>query len=280
MGFDKAKAVRAAEKQLAQGKISAAIQEYLRIVKNDPEDYTALNALGDLYVRVEQKQEAVGCFTRVAGHYREQGFTLKAIAVYKKVSRIQPGDIDVANTLATLYEKQGHLVEARTQYLTVADAYTRAGQTRDALNVLSRIANLDPNNIAIRLRLAESLQHEGASDKAADTFVEAGDMLSAREEGQKALDAYKRAHALDPSSHAVLQDLVAASLMVGDVEAAAAVLERASETARPISNCARCGPTYIDAEGDGGRARDRVAVICRASRSSSRWRDLTSSAVT
>src|SRR5207248_199676 len=51
MAFDKAKAVHTAEKYLAQGKIASAVQEYRRIVDADPDDFTALNTLGDLYAQ-------------------------------------------------------------------------------------------------------------------------------------------------------------------------------------------------------------------------------------
>ena len=46
MAFEKAKVIKAAEKFLSQGKISAAIKEYRQIIKNDPT--TTLNMLGDL----------------------------------------------------------------------------------------------------------------------------------------------------------------------------------------------------------------------------------------
>ncbi|HEY0084058.1 MAG TPA: hypothetical protein VGB61_14870, partial [Pyrinomonadaceae bacterium] len=68
MGFDKAKAISAAEKYLAQGKIPSAITEYCRIVERDPNDQSALNTLGDLYVRVNKRQDAIDCFQRVADH--------------------------------------------------------------------------------------------------------------------------------------------------------------------------------------------------------------------
>ncbi|HYY43045.1 MAG TPA: tetratricopeptide repeat protein, partial [Pyrinomonadaceae bacterium] len=155
MAFDKAKAVSAAEKNLAQGKIAAAVQEYRRIVEADAEDYSALNTLGDLYARLDKKAEAVQCFVRVADHYREQGFSLKAIAIYKKVARLRPDELSVAQKLASLYEQQGLIVEARAQYLFIADACTRAQQPRDALEALRRTADLDPQNADIRLRLAE-----------------------------------------------------------------------------------------------------------------------------
>ena len=52
MAFDKAKTLRAAEKYLEVGKIPAAIKEYCKIVESEPEDFTTLNMLGDLYARV------------------------------------------------------------------------------------------------------------------------------------------------------------------------------------------------------------------------------------
>ena len=119
MGFDKAKAISAAEKYLAQGKIPSAITEYRRIVERDPNDYSALNTLGDLYARTKKTQDAIDCFQRVADHYREQGFTPKAIAVYKKISRLDPNLPAIAQRLAVLYEQQGHFVEAREEYLTI-----------------------------------------------------------------------------------------------------------------------------------------------------------------
>ena len=155
MAFEKAKVLKAAEKFLSQGKINAAIKEYRQIVDNDVDDLTTLNMLGDLYVRANKKEEALKCFDRIAEHYRTQEFNLKAIAMYKKIDRLRPRDPSVASKLADLYASQGLIVDARAQYLIVADSYTRIGDNRRALDVLHRIADLDPNNVDIRLKLAE-----------------------------------------------------------------------------------------------------------------------------
>src|SRR5919112_2158682 len=150
MGFDKAKAIRAAEKYLASGKIPSAIQEYTRIVEHDADDFNALNTLGDLYARVDKKSEAAACYRRVAEHYREQGFTLKAVAMYKKLTRRGPEDQQTALALASLYEQQGLTADARHHYQIAADTYRRAGNSREELDVLRRIADLDPSNTDIR----------------------------------------------------------------------------------------------------------------------------------
>ncbi len=249
MAFDKAKAVRAAEKSLAQGKIPAAILEYRRIVEHDSTDYTALNTLGDLYARINNDRDAVACYRRVAEHYREQGFALKAIAMYKKVTRFVPGDHQISRSLALLYEHQGLLVEARAQYLIAADALSRAGDTRAALEVLRRIADLDPANTNIRLRLAESYLKENLPEQAAEVYIEAGERLHARGEYEQALDCHTRALELQPMLHTALQGLVAAHSMLGTADDAARVLEDAVKRKPGDTELrAMLARSYIEAE--------------------------------
>jgi tetratricopeptide (TPR) repeat protein len=100
MAFEKAKAVKAAEKFLSQGKINAAIKEYRQIVDHDDSDLTTLNMLGDLYTRAGKKEDAEHCFERIAEHYRAQEFNLKAIAMYKKIERLRGRDPEIAHKLA------------------------------------------------------------------------------------------------------------------------------------------------------------------------------------
>ncbi|HEY0170449.1 MAG TPA: tetratricopeptide repeat protein [Pyrinomonadaceae bacterium] len=249
MGFDKAKAIRAAEKYLASGKIPSAIQEYSRIVEHDADDFNALNTLGDLYARVDKRPEAASCYRRVAEHYREQGFTLKAVAMYKKLTRFEPEDHRTALALASLYEQQGLMIDARQHYLVAADAFTRAGNPREALDVLRRIADLDPSNTDVRLRLAESYANENLPDLAAEAYTEAGARLAARKEVEAALDAFTRALALRPATHAALHGMLSAHAELGTADEAAEVLEQAvKERPGDLEVRAMLARAYMDAE--------------------------------
>ena len=249
MGFDKAKTINAAEKYIAQGKIAQAVQEYAKVVEREPNDYTAVNMLGDLYARLKRGEEAVAHFLRVAEHYREQGFTLKAVAMYKKILRQGLSVPGVGRKLAVLYEQQGLYVEAREQYLQIAEESARAGQTRDSLEALRRIADFDPRNVDIRLRLAAGCAAENMAREASDAYVEAGELLLARGEARKALDCYKGAHEINPASHAVLRGLVAACAALGEAEEAAHVLERAvAEQPGDLELRAMLARAYVDAE--------------------------------
>jgi tetratricopeptide (TPR) repeat protein len=230
MAFEKAKVLKAAEKFLSQGKINAAIKEYRQIVDNDADDLTTLNMLGDLYVRANKKEEAIKCFDRIAEHYRTQEFNLKAIAMYKKIDRLRPRDPSIANKLADLYASQGLIVDARAQYLIVADAYTRTGDNRKALDILHRIADLDPNNVEIRSKLADGYLKEGMRSEAAMAFVQAANRLQQVGAIDRSLDAYSRALQLVPDDVDALKGQLESHIARGTPDEAAEVLEKVVET--------------------------------------------------
>src|SRR5438128_1661436 len=256
MAFEKGKVLKAAEKFLSQGKISAAIKEYRQIIDNDPDDFTALNMLGDLLTRAGEKEEAISCFSRIAEHYRDQEFRLKAIAMYKKIEKLNPGDPTTAKTLAELYAAQGLVVDARAQYLIVADAYSRAGDTKHTLKVLHKIADLDPHNTNIRLKLAEGYLKENMQAEAAKAFGQAAGRLLENGAFEGSLAAYSKALVMRPNDKEVLRGMASAHAGLGTSEDAAELLEEvvaaSPNDAELISMLAEA---YIQAEDAAGAER-------------------------
>ena len=256
MAFEKAKVLKAAEKFLSQGKINAAIKEYRQIVDNDADDLTTLNMLGDLYVRAGKKDEAVSCFERIAQHYSTQEFNLKAIAMYKKIERLRTRDPIVAMKLAELYAAEGLVHDARAQYLVVADAYTRSGDNKRTLEILHKIADLDPNNTEVRLKLADGYVKENMRREAAAAFIQAANRLHQIASEDKALDAYNKALQLMRDDREALRGMLEAHIARGTADEAAEALERVVETNEEdnelVSMLARA---YLEAEDPKGAER-------------------------
>lgn len=275
MAFDKAKVVRAAEKYLAQGKIPAAIKEYRLIVEHDSDDFTALNMLGDLYARLDNKQEATQCFLRIAEHYREEGFQSKAIAMYKKIDRLNPRSPEIANKLASLYETQGLVVDARAQYMIVAEAWLRDGQTRKALEIYRKVADLDPQNTEARIKLAQGYMREGMEGEAADAFAEAGAQFMLRREPERAIEVYTSSLDLRPYAYAALSGFLNAHIALGTPDEAAEVLEQAVN-ARPDDPelLSMLAHAYLEAEDAPAAERTIALFVSRDSANYTRFVDV------
>ena len=94
------------------GQIRNAINEYLQIVRENPKDVRVWLRIGDLYTKTGAKQDATDTYLRVARFYHEQGFFLKAVAVYKQILKLDPSLVDVRRTLSELYRQLGLVTEA------------------------------------------------------------------------------------------------------------------------------------------------------------------------
>ncbi len=217
--------MRNAERFLSQGKIRAAISEYQRIIENDPKDFSTLNILGDLHVKNSEKREAVTYYTQVAEHYNKQGFAHKAIAIYNKISRIEPNSMEVSAKLAQLYQSKGSMSEARTHYTALAEQYQKKGRKIEALAIWKQIAELDPNNTDIYLKIADVCWQEDQHDEAAKAFTEAGLRMIELERYEEALAAFSKALEVKKNYLRALNGLVKAQICLGFADEAAKILE-------------------------------------------------------
>ena len=248
MSLNKSKSLRTAEKYVLQGKIPAAIDEYRKVVEADPADLTTINTLGDLFVRAGRIQDAIQNFSRIADSYRETGFTLKAIAMLKKISKLDPTNVETAMKLANLYSQQGLLVEARQQYLQVADSYARAGQTRKALEAYQKIADLDPANTSVRMKLGDIYAREGMVEQAHEALIMAGAEFLRKGDSEQALNANLKAISINPDSRQALTAIASIYTQRGQADRAINLLCDAFE-ANPgdVELLTILGRTYLTA---------------------------------
>lgn len=229
MSFDKAKAMRNAERFVAQGKLRAAIAEYRNVVDNDPRDIATLNMLGDLYAKNAEKKEAVACYLQVADHYNTQGFSQKAIAIFNKISRIQPDSIEVSAKLAELHKNKGSLAEARSHYTTLAEHYQKNGRRLEALAMYKQIALLDPNNTEVCMNLADSYIRENQNDEALEAYAEAGARFSRQGKHEEAIRALTKGFDIKATDLRILNGLVKAQNALGRAQKASSLLEEILE---------------------------------------------------
>jgi pilus assembly protein FimV len=203
-GFNKQKALSSAEKFVQQGKLQNAIAEYEKVLKADPKELTVANTIGDLYSRLGQSDKAVEAFKSVGDAYAAQGFTVKAIAMYKKLTKLKPS-LESVLRLAELYTQQGLFNDARAQYLQVAEEFLRSGELEQAVRIFQKTLEMDPENVAMRTRLAEVYVRLNKKTEAWQLFAAAADSLRTRGQLGPAEEILNRMLTLDPSnSHALL----------------------------------------------------------------------------
>jgi len=97
---DRVKVIEQAEKYVRAGRVKDAISEYEKLALTDPQDVGTLNIIGDLYIRLHHNDRAVGFFLKVAEEYERRGLFSQALAIYKKIHKLNPENVEYALKLA------------------------------------------------------------------------------------------------------------------------------------------------------------------------------------
>lgn len=225
MAIDKAKVLKSAEKYLALGKINPAIEEYLKILKEHPKDWNLMIQLGDMYIKANKSSEAIQYFQKVADHYYTDGFFLKAIAIYKRITKLDPSQIEVCIKLADLYLKQGLAMDAKSQLQLVAQHYLAKNKASDAIRTLKMLIEIEPENIRTRNDLAKIYKNEGLIEEAIQEYLEISDQMNRKGLTKESLAVLETAFKLDQKSSAVLRKILMVHAEQGDVSKATAFME-------------------------------------------------------
>src|ERR1700739_2711516 len=227
-GFNKQKVLANAEKYVQQGKLQNAISEYEKVLKNDPKDLTVNNTVGDLYSRIGESDKATECFKSVGEAYASQGFTVKAIAMYKKICKLKPS-LESLLKLAELYTQQGLFNDARAQYLQVAEEFLKANELEHAVRIFQKILEMDPENSNMRIRLAEVYIRLNKKNEAWQIFTAAAESLRSKGSLSGAEEVLQRMLKLDPGNTYALLMQGRNQLESGDAAGAVTTLQKISD---------------------------------------------------
>ena len=226
LALDREDTLKKAEKLLRQGRLDAAIAEYVRLVEDQPRDWNTANTLGDLYVRAKQADKAVAQYARIAEHFFHDGFYPKAAALYKKILKIAPNHEQSQLHLADLSAKQGLLADAKSYYQIVAARRRAAGDGRGVNEIVVLLGSIDPADIDARTAAARVLAENGDGKGASVRFRELYADLSEKERDADALKALREAVRLNPGDVDGRAILARTALAAGDIAEARGYLDR------------------------------------------------------
>jgi tetratricopeptide (TPR) repeat protein len=223
--MDKNKIIQAATKFVQKGQFDKAIKEYQRIIDEVPRDIRVLLKIGELYQKRGDNKEAAATLLRVAEAYSNDGFFLKAAAVFKQVLKLNPALLDVNLKLAELYQQLGLMNDAMQQYQMVASSYEKAGNGQASLNLLKKLVDLEPDNVASRVRLAESYSNEGMTKEAVAELAHVAQQLKQSGRDEEFIKVAERLLFLDADNLELTRELANIYLGRGDTKRALAKLQ-------------------------------------------------------
>ncbi|MCI0426397.1 MAG: tetratricopeptide repeat protein [Nitrospiraceae bacterium] len=205
MAIDRSSVLRSAQLFASRGQFDAAINEWKRLAVESPGDGSIFNSIGELHLKRQATNDAVAAFLQAANAFRAEGATLKAIATFKKILKLDPSRYDVFRHLGDLNAERGLLSSAVQDYLTLGKHYLKAGKSKDALDIYKKIVSRDPSNLDAQQRVAELCLQENMQDEATKVYLQLGRERSAQQRYAEAKDAYQAVLRIDPANSEAAQ---------------------------------------------------------------------------
>ena len=193
MGIDRAAVVRKADEFVSQGKLDLAIAEYRALLDELPADMGAANTLGDLYARAGDTTRAIEQFTTLAGSERAQGFTSKAIALYKKALKVDPGCEEALSQLAEIAVAQELLADATLYWNRLVQHRRERDDAPGVAQALMRLASLAVAKADTKLAAARAAEPHVDAVETARLYAAAAEALAREGRNPDALDAWVEA---------------------------------------------------------------------------------------
>jgi diguanylate cyclase (GGDEF)-like protein len=248
------KRVERAEKLLQKGKTAEALEEYLLVLRDDPENDVVRQLAADLCLSLSRNGDAVRLLGELFEKQVGAGDATRASLTYKKLARHGNPTWQQKFRFGQLLEGSNKKLAVGTYEAALQDL-AKLGKKQETAEILDRMVAIEPTQANL-LRVAELASEIGNRKAAAGAFQRIAQLVAA--EGGETTQWYERAYQEDSSDQSIALAYGKSLLAQGQVGAAIFILE-------PQLNAGQVTPalreTYADALVAAGRFAEAEPLV-------------------
>jgi diguanylate cyclase (GGDEF)-like protein len=245
MASDVNKHLDRARRALEKNKLREAVPEYQAVLEEIPSHQEAMQALADIYTRLNEPALAAQYYGAQFDRLVEAGDAAKSSAIFGRFLRQFPQPPDRLMRYAMLLQKQNRTSEAIEQYGIAAEMFQQQQRDVESLACYESVALLDPENPERHVVLGELAERLGHADLATRSYLRAGQLTQATGGLDEALEYFARAHRLSPDDRSGALLFAETKLRKGDAVGAASLLERFSPSEKDTAFLALFGEALL-----------------------------------
>jgi len=216
-----ARRVERAEKLLQKGKTGEALDEYLQVLAEDPQNDNVRQMAADICLSLQRTAEAVKLLGELFERQIAAGENTRASLTYKKLARYTVPTSVQRVQFGQILETSNRKLALET-YESALEDLSKNGRQQDCLMVLRRLVVLEPAERNF-LRLGELCSQTGDKAGAAAAFLKLAEMTEAS--GANAAQWFERAYTEDSTDPKIALGYGKSLIAQGQVGAAIFVLE-------------------------------------------------------
>ena len=160
------------------GELESALEEYKKLLKGEDVDPNIYNLMGDVHFKKGDQQAAFRQYEEAVKRYAKESLYSNAIAVCRKMLRLNPEYVDAHRLLGDLFLEQGFSGEAVGYFLEYASKLIDKGDLARAVDSLKKIIESAPGNVRVREQLSEVYMHLNLMDEARSELLAASEIYA------------------------------------------------------------------------------------------------------
>lgn len=151
----------------------AAVKEYKRLAEMDQSNPNIFNELGDIYLKIGNKNDAYDSFEKAIDAYTRVSLHNNAVAVAKKVLRVLPARYEVLARLGHIRHRQGLAHEAESYYASFLKSLTaeKGADPKEVAKNCHEIAENVTGSTVMLEAVLECLDQHGLVDETGPVMV-------------------------------------------------------------------------------------------------------------
>jgi diguanylate cyclase (GGDEF)-like protein len=216
-----ARRIERAEKLLQKGKTAEALEEYVQVLRDDPENDVVRQLSADLSLSLGRNTDAVRILGELFERQVTAGDATRASLTYKKLTRHGSPTWQQKFRFGQLLEGSNKKLAVTTYESALADL-VKLGKKQESAEILDKVVALEPTQANL-LRVAELASESGNRKGAAAAFQKVAELAAA--EGGDAAQWYERAYQEDSSDPQIALAYAKILLSQNQVGAAIFILE-------------------------------------------------------
>ncbi|MBM3333630.1 tetratricopeptide repeat protein, partial [Candidatus Sumerlaeota bacterium] len=173
----------------------------MELLNHSPGNPRALEMLIETLIRADQSERAAERAHELSETYLSLGKTDKAIEVLQRVLAFEPENADVQNWLREITRRHGIQREAATDAFARAEVRLKKGDLDAAIKAHREAVALRPDNLSVRLRLADLLEQQGDVAASREELLRVAQFHAEQQQYDKALGVLDEVLARDPEHY-------------------------------------------------------------------------------
>lgn len=165
--FNRTKTLEAASRAKAKGNLKKAIAAYREVLVVKADDLDVHLKLAPLLAETKQLGDAWRSYLAAGEGFTKKGFADKAVSVYRQASQYLPHEVEIWERISDLCLQRERRAEAsKTLVDAAASHFKKPAQRADAIRLLRKAAEIEPDRVLPAVSLARLLRQDGQRDEA------------------------------------------------------------------------------------------------------------------